>query len=147
MNLSEDFKLQFNIEHEYLPGTFEQKYIDHYCNGNKLTNMEEFIANRLHFAEFGVYTNATPNSHPNSQWMKFWREEKRRCIEGYNIGRDWIPGYLYFYWNYTPIHRVKVVSQKEGPSKGPDHIGYRADPPPPKRFRTCSSGEYQPQYQ
>lgn len=114
INLSEDFKLQFNVKHDYLPGTFEQKYIDHYCNGSRLSNMEEFITSQLHFKEFGIYTNATPNSHPNSQWMKFWREERRRCIEGYNIGRDWIPGYLYFYWNYTPIHRVKVISQEEG---------------------------------
>lgn len=117
LKLSDDFKMKFNVSHDYLPGTFEQKYIDHFCNGDKLTNMEEFISSRQHFKEFGSYTNAIPNNHPNSQWIKFWKEEQRRCLEGYNIGRDWIPGYLYFYWNYTPIHRVNIVSQKEGSKK------------------------------
>ena len=117
INLSTDFKLQFGLKHQFEKGTFEQKYIDHFCNGDKLTNMDEFISSRLHYQEFGIYSKVTPNSHPNSQWMKFWKEEKRRCIEGYNIGRDWIPGYLYFYWNYTPIWRVEEISQEEGSTR------------------------------
>ena len=62
-------------------------------------NKNEFTEARQHFQEFGKYCNATPNSNPSIQLMKFWKEEAKRSIYGYNIGREWISGYNYFYWN------------------------------------------------
>ena len=113
-NLSSDFKLVFNQKHDYPKGSFEQRYIDHFANGVPLGDMSVFLGARKHFQEFGVYTNATPNKHPSSQWMKFWNTEADRSINGMHTDTDWIPGYLYFYWNYTPIWRVKEISQEEG---------------------------------
>ena len=43
---------------------------------------------------------------------EWWREQKRRCIEGYwNSGR-WMPGNLYFYINFWPILLAKDVYSK-----------------------------------
>lgn len=113
--LSNDFKLITNVNADKYPiGSFERKYIDHFCNGNKLQNMDRFIETRKHFEKYGVYTLATRNSHPNSQWMKFWNEERRRSIDGYHVEGDWIPGYLYFYWNFSPIILVEALNGEEG---------------------------------
>lgn len=109
MEIPKEFKLNFNIENPYEKGSFEKSYVDHFCNGKLLTDISEFTSTRQHFQEFGMYTKSAPNSHPSSQYMKFWKEESRRSIEGYNIGRDWIPGYLYFYWNFTPIWKVVTI--------------------------------------
>lgn len=66
-------------------------------------NTEEWTGSALHWKEFGRYTNLPPNDHPSSRYYKFWEEEARRCVYGYDIGRDFIPGYFYWYLNYTPI--------------------------------------------
>jgi len=66
-------------------------------------NTEEWCQSSLHFKEFGRYTNYPVNSHSSSNYYKFWEEEARRSLYGYNIGRDWIPGYFYWYLNYSPI--------------------------------------------
>jgi hypothetical protein len=42
--------------------------------------------------------------------MKFWMEEARRCKEGYHTGWDYIPGYFYWYLNYSPIFIVESES-------------------------------------
>ena len=75
-------------------------------------NTEVWREPALHFKEFGRYTNLPPNSHPSSRYYKFWEEEARRSVYGYNIGRDWIPGYFYWYLNYCPIY--KAVERDEG---------------------------------
>ena len=42
-----------------------------------------------------------PKLHPASEeYLLFWREEKKKCIEGCWIGGVWMPGNLYFYVNY-----------------------------------------------
>lgn len=80
----------------------------------QLSNTDEFRTAALHFNEFGVYTKYTPNPHPSSPYYKFWVEESKRCINGYHIGRDYIPGYYYWYLNYSPIWRTEEKSQVEG---------------------------------
>lgn len=60
----------------------------------------------LHFMEHGVYTHLTPNPAPNSAYMQFWNEEAKRCVEGVTINGYFIPGYYYFYLNYSPIIKV-----------------------------------------
>src|SRR4030065_2228961 len=69
-------------------------------------NSYEFTTAAQHFKEFNCYTRHPINLSPNSQWYKFWVEEARRCLWGYNIGRDWIPGYFYWYLNYCPIEKA-----------------------------------------
>jgi hypothetical protein len=76
-------------------------------NPHILENMQYFKPAARHFQQFGCYTKLFENPDPDSDYMKFWTEERRRCLEGYVRESDgeWIPGYLYHYWNYG---RVKV---------------------------------------
>lgn len=73
--------------------------------------------------EGGRYTNITPNPNPKSEYAKFWEEEVRRWKYGLVRPSDgeWIPGYLYFYWNYSPIWLVEKtgeVDPKTGRQRG-----------------------------
>jgi len=81
---------------------------------HKLRDFEEFTTSAQHFNEFNRYTMYPPNRHPRSRFMMFWKEEKRRCIEGYNIGRDWIPGYFYYYLNYQRVEKT-IYKEKDLP--------------------------------
>lgn len=57
-----------------------------------------------------------PGHHPLSIGYKdWWREERKRCVEGYWVSGRWMPGTLYFYANYAIIrlnkdHHSKVKS-------------------------------------
>jgi hypothetical protein len=45
-----------------------------------------------------------PKLNPLSyEYEEYWREQKRRCIEGYWVGGKWMPGNLYFYINFGTI--------------------------------------------
>lgn len=45
-----------------------------------------------------------PRLNPLSyEYEEYWREQKRRCIEGYWVGGKWMPGNLYFYINFGTI--------------------------------------------
>lgn len=47
-----------------------------------------------------------PNLHPLSvDYLTFWREQKRRCIEGYWVGGYYMPPALYFYVNFGTIKK------------------------------------------
>lgn len=76
-------------------------------------NTAEFTVSAQHFKEFNCYTRHPINLSPNSQWYKFWVEEARRCLYGYNIGRDEIPGYMYWYLNYTKIEKAQKLDIEE----------------------------------
>lgn len=82
-------------------------------NPHILEDMDYFRERALYYQEHGVYTHIYPNSNPNSQYRKFWDEERRRCKEGYVRESDgeWIPGYYYFYLNYSPIDIVEAVEE------------------------------------
>ena len=103
-------------------------------------NTDEWRQAALHFEEFGIYTNHPANSHPSSQYFKFWEEEARRCVYGYDIGRDWIPGYFYFYLNYSPIY--VAVSQEEGEVEGIEAILQRAQADREFSFPDFWDGDY-----
>jgi hypothetical protein len=54
-----------------------------------------------------------PQFHPSSEeYLIFWREEKKRCIEGHWVGGVWMPGNLYFYINYWTILLNKTAHSK-----------------------------------
>ena len=85
--------------------------------------MDFFRERALFFEKHGKYTNIYPSKNPFSDYAKFWREEKRRFEKGLVRESDgeWIPGYLYFYWNYSPIWQMQVtgkVDKKTGKAKG-----------------------------
>jgi hypothetical protein len=47
-----------------------------------------------------------PNFHPILEYydrLSFWKEEKRKCIEGYWVSGKWMPGPLYYYINFHNI--------------------------------------------
>jgi len=74
-------------------------------NPHILEDMDYFRPAALHFQKFKKYTNLFPNPQPSSSYYKFWREEARRCREGFvrDLDGEWVPGPYYFYLNYSPI--------------------------------------------
>jgi len=89
------------------------------CNPHILEDMSYFTAAADHFKKHGKYTNLYPNKNPQSEYAQFWKEEKRRCLEGYVRESDgeWISGYNYFYWNYGPIMKVVQVGEETDEGK------------------------------
>jgi hypothetical protein len=74
------------------------------ANPHILTNMEFFIKDRIHFEKYGYYTAAKFSRNPHSAYRKYWDEQERRAVKGYTRpDGEWIPGYLYWYWNFSPI--------------------------------------------
>ena len=70
-----------------------------------LEDMDFFRERAIFFDKYGKYTDITPNPNPNGDYALFWKEEVRRWKYGLIRPSDgeWIPGGLYFYWNYSPI--------------------------------------------
>jgi len=82
-----------------------------------LEDMDYFRERGIFFERNGRYTNIPVNSNPKSEYAEFWKEELRRWKYGLIRESDgeWIPGYLYFYWNYSPIW---LVFSKKGSKQG-----------------------------
>ena len=101
-----------------------------------LEDMDYFRERALYFQEHGKYTDLYPSKNPFSEYAKFWREEKRRFEEGYVRESDgeWIPGYLYFYWNYSPIW---LVEAQDTTAKGKKQKGKRV-----RKFPLPYLGDY-----
>jgi hypothetical protein len=80
-------------------------------NPHILEDMDFFRERALFFEKHNKYTHLTPNPNPKSTYAEFWKEEQRRWKYGLVRPSDgeWIPGQLYFYWNYSPIWLVEIV--------------------------------------
>lgn len=76
-----------------------------------LVNTNEFRRPALHFKKHGRYTNALPGT---PQSLDYWREQRRRCMEGYSVGGTKITGDHYFYLNFTRILRVDETADITG---------------------------------
>jgi hypothetical protein len=74
-------------------------------NPHVLEDMDYFRQPAIHFKKHGRYTDYVKNNHPRSRYMIHWKEEQRRCREGYvrEYDGEWITGYNYWYLNYCPI--------------------------------------------
>lgn len=83
-----------------------------------LEDMDFFRERALFYEENGKYTNLYPSKNPFSDYAKFWRQEFKRFKHGLVREEDgeWIPGYLYFYWNYSPIWQVEKVGKVDSSS-------------------------------
>ena len=81
-----------------------------------LEDMDYFRPAALHFQKHKKFTNIPPNPSKKGDYALFWKEERRRCLEGYVRESDgeWIPGYYYYYLNYSPIQLVKDVGEDDG---------------------------------
>ena len=92
-----------------LPRDSEGKIIVDITHPHILEDMQYFRPAAIHYEQTGRYTDLRPNPNPNSEYGKWLREETRRCWEGYVRESDgeWIPGDLYFFWNYCPMSLAK----------------------------------------
>jgi hypothetical protein len=83
-------------------------------NPHILQDMDYFRERALFFERNGRYTNLVPNHNPKSEYAEFWRGELRKWRDGLvRPDGEWIPGELYFYWNYSPIW----LTERAGKSK------------------------------
>lgn len=80
-------------------------------------NTELFREAGNHFMKYGYYC-ADPWGSP--AWYDYWKEERRRCLQGYSVGGASIPGEYYFYLNYCPIQK----SEKTGNGIGHKISGF-----------------------
>jgi hypothetical protein len=80
-------------------------------NPHILEDMDYFRQPAIFFENNGKDTNIPANSNPKSEYAEFWKEELRRWKHGLVRESDgeWVPGTLYFYWNYSPIWLVEKV--------------------------------------
>ena len=94
-----------------LPRDGEGKIIIDITKLHILEDMEYMMPAGKHYSETGKYTDLRPNHNPNSEYVKWVREEVRRCLDGYVRPSDgeWIPGDLYYCWNYSVMSVYKKV--------------------------------------
>lgn len=67
-------------------------------------NTKVFREPALYFEKYGTYCK-DPWGSPD--WMSYWREQRKRCIHGYEMAGAKITGDHYFYLNFCPIQKVK----------------------------------------
>lgn len=65
-----------------------------------LVNTDELRREALHFLKHGYYCDAPPGT---KSYLTYWREQTRRCEEGYSVGGLRITGDHYFYLNFNQI--------------------------------------------
>lgn len=56
----------------------------------------------------GAYCEYPKDSKP---YIDFWNEQKRRCVEGYTVGKYRVTGDHYFFLNF---YRLPVTKEKDG---------------------------------
>lgn len=97
-----------------LPRDEEGRIIVDIANPHILEDMDYFRPSALHYQKHGCYTFLKPNPNPNSEYKKWFDEERRRCREGYIRESDgeWVTGYMYWYMNYCPIMLTKIIEGK-----------------------------------
>lgn len=98
-----------------LPRDSEGKAIVDITNPPILEDADYFRQSALHFQKHGCYTFLRPNSNPNSEYRKFWDEERRRCWEGLVRESDgaWISGFNYWFLNYQPMMVNKITNGRK----------------------------------
>ena len=95
-----------------LPKDSEGKIIVDITQPHIIEDMDYFRPSAIHYQKYGRFTDLRPNANPNSEFGKWIREERRRCLYGYIRPYDgeWITGDHYFFLNYCPISLLKKSS-------------------------------------
>ena len=95
-----------------LPKDSEGKIIVDITQPHIIEDMDYFRPSAIHYQKYGRFTELRPNANPNSEFGKWIREERRRCLYGYIRPYDgeWITGDHYFFLNYCPISLLKKSS-------------------------------------
>ena len=63
----------------------------------------------LTFIKTGSYTTFPRNTKP---YNDYWREQRRRCVEGYTVGKYRITGDHYFFLNFYTMNTVNEDAEK-----------------------------------
>lgn len=89
-------------------------------NPHILTDMDYFRPAAKHWEEHGCYTKLKVNMHPQSEWMKWFKQEVERCWEGMVRPEDgeWITGDMYFFLNYNIMTQTTIRTNKAGKQYG-----------------------------
>ena len=104
--------METNIIHEHL-FTFDKIPKEYAPYVEKFTNSSEFSERADFFRREKVYTKYTKGTY---QYQEFWREERRRCWEGFSNSKGIrITGQHYFYLNYVQIQ--SEIEDKKGVSR------------------------------
>ena len=95
-----------------IPRDSEGKIIVDITQPHILEDIDYFRPSAIHYQKYGRFTDLRPNANPNSEFGKWIREERRRCLYGYIRPYDgeWITGDHYFFLNYCPISLLKKSS-------------------------------------
>lgn len=76
----------------------------------KFSNTKEFQETADFFRKNGCYTLYPKGTY---QYLQFWKEEKRKCLEGMtNSSGIYIPGPYYFYLNFVQINLANEKKRK-----------------------------------
>ena len=102
-----------------LPRDGKGRIIVDITNPHILEDMDYFRPSAIHFQKTGRFTDLRPNGNPNSEYMKWLKEEGRRCMEGYVRPSDgeWITGDYYFFLNYCPILQADTSDSSSAKGK------------------------------
>lgn len=95
-----------------LPRDSEGKIIVDITKPHIIEDIDYFRPSAIYYQKYGRFTDLRPNANPNSEFGKWIREERRRCLYGYVRPYDgeWITGDHYFFLNYCPISLLKKSS-------------------------------------
>lgn len=104
-----------------LPRDEEGRIIVDLSNPHILEDMDYFRPAALHYQKHNCYTFLRVNTNPNSEYSKWFHEEKRRCREGYVRESDgeWVTGYMYYFINYCPMMITKISKNNRRASRVP----------------------------
>lgn len=67
------------------------------------------------YEKYKYYTSYKPGSKP---YKEYWREQLRRCTEGYTVGKYRITGDHYFFLNFYRMQTVNLDSEKKTTGRG-----------------------------
>lgn len=98
-----------------LPRDEKGRIIVDITNPHIIEDADYFRQPALHFLKYGCYTFLKPNSNPNSEFRRYWDEEKRRCYEGYVRESDgeWVTGFNYWFMNYCPMMVNRLIEGRK----------------------------------
>lgn len=88
----------------------------------KEEDVRGILASRINFEEHGYYCNYNLGS---SDWIRFWKEERSRCLNGYGYNGLRVTGDYYFYLNYCRLTRAILDSNGEYIESGEGFADFR----------------------
>lgn len=96
-----------------LPRDEEGKIIVDLSNPHILEDMDYFRETAIHYQKYKCFTKLRVNTHPQSEYMRWFKREIWRIWHGMVRPSDgeWITGDMYFYLNYFPIIQTKIIKK------------------------------------